>query len=71
MLLSCAPYLAAGGGYQCSLHKLAMTQGQEAAEWNQTNCNATKTYTGLPNGSYEFRVQVRCFRMCCRACRLL
>ena len=54
-----APLPPAGGGYRCSLHKLAMTQGQEAAEWNQTDCNATTTYTGLPNGSYKFRVQAR------------
>ena len=58
-MLSCAPYLAAGGGYQCSLHKLVAPKGLQPAEWNQTECNATATYAGLASGSYEFRVLVR------------
>lgn len=49
----------AGAGYNCTLRKLVMPSQLQPVEWNQTSCNGTANYTGLTDGSYEFRVWVR------------
>lgn len=35
-----------------------MSNSLPPLEWNQTECNGTRSYAGLENGSYEFRVRV-------------
>lgn len=70
----------AGAGYNCTLRKLVMPSQLQPVEWNQTSCSGTANYTGLTDGSYEFRVWVRALacnqlwrahRLCVHAaCRL-